>query len=65
MQTDQTTFTFDEVIFAIGRTPNTDNIDIETTGIKLAKSGIVSVENFKKLKLKIFLHLEILLGNTN
>ena len=62
MQTDQTTFTFDEVIFAIGRIPNTDNIDIETTGIKLAKSGIVSVDKFQETEIKNIFALGDIIG---
>ena len=62
VQTDQATFKFDEVIFAIGRIPNTDSIDIETTGIKLAKSGIVSVDKFQETEIKNIFALGDIIG---
>ena len=62
VQTDQATFKFDEVIFAIGRIPNTDSIDIENTGIKLAKSGIVSVDKFQETEIKNVFALGDIIG---
>ena len=62
VKTDQATFKFDEVIFAIGRTPNTDLIDIENTGIKLAKSGIVSVDKFQETEIKNVFALGDIIG---
>lgn len=32
---------FDKVLFAIGRTPNTDMMDLEKAGIKYDKGGII------------------------
>ena len=62
IQTEQNIFKFNEIIFAIGRTPNTDTIDIETTGIKLAKSGIVSVDKFQETEIKDIFALGDIIG---
>ena len=39
---------FDTVLFATGRMPNTDNISIEKTGIKLDNNGFVPVNNQRR-----------------
>ena len=62
IKTEQAKFQFDEVIFAIGRTPNTDTIDIETTGIKLPNSGIVNVDKFQETEIKDIFALGDIVG---
>ncbi|MFT6625228.1 MAG: glutathione reductase (NADPH) [Cycloclasticus sp.] len=39
---------FDEIIWAIGRTPNTDSLSIEKTGISLDKKGFISTDEWQK-----------------
>jgi len=38
----------DQVMFAIGRTPNTKNMGLEAAGIKLNQDGAVAVDEFSK-----------------
>ena len=37
---------FDKVLFAIGRTPNVENMDLEKASIKYDKTGITVNEKF-------------------
>ena len=44
---DGTTHQTDLLIWAVGRTPNTDQIGLENTGVKLTKSGHVIVDKYQ------------------
>ncbi len=39
---------YDEVIWAIGRRPNTDSLAIEKTGIELDKNGFINTDEWQK-----------------
>ncbi len=45
---DNSTGTFDLVMFATGRKPNTAGLGLESAGVKLAADGAVVVDNFSK-----------------
>ena len=43
---------FDTLIWAMGRRPNTDRIDIEKTGLMLAEDGTIPVDRFQQTAVK-------------
>jgi mercuric reductase len=52
---EEKTLLVDEILLATGRTPNTDKMDIEKSGVELSKSGAVKVsKNFETNKSHIF-----------
>ncbi len=38
---------FDTVIWAVGRAPNTDELNLEAAGVNMVRNGIVPVDNFQ------------------
>ncbi|MGB1258023.1 MAG: FAD-dependent oxidoreductase, partial [Thiolinea sp.] len=38
----------DQVLWAVGRVPNTDDIGIENTGIELARGGLIDVDEYQE-----------------
>ena len=42
----------DQLLWAIGRKPNTDNIGLENTSIELARGGFVSVDEYQETSVK-------------
>lgn len=46
--TDGTEAVYDQVLFATGRKPNTDNMGLEALGVGLARSGAVEVDDYSQ-----------------
>lgn len=45
---DGTTHETDEIIWAVGRTPNTDSINLKATGVELDEKGYIKVDKYQK-----------------
>lgn len=45
---DGTTHETDEIIWAVGRTPNTDSINLEATDVELDEKGYIKVDKYQK-----------------
>ena len=65
MESDGKTFSssYDKVLISVGRTPNTDNLSIENTGIKMTKNGFIEVDEYRRTNIDNIFAIGDVTGN--
>mgnify|MGYP001224419582 CR=1 FL=1 len=54
---------YDKVLISVGRTPNTDNLSLENTGIKLTKNGFIEVDEYRRTNIDNIFAIGDVTGN--
>ena len=54
---------YDKVLISVGRTPNTDNLSLENTGIKVTKNGFIKVDEYRRTNIDNIFAIGDVTGN--
>ena len=54
---------YDKVLISVGRTPNTDNLSLENTGIKVTKNGFIEVDEHRRTNIDNIFAIGDVTGN--
>ena len=54
---------YDKVLISVGRTPNTDNLSLENTGIKVTKNGFIQVDEYRRTNIDNIFAIGDVTGN--
>tara|TARA_X000001036_G_scaffold438683_1_gene487202 strand:- start:359 stop:1762 length:1404 start_codon:yes stop_codon:yes gene_type:complete len=54
---------YDKVLISVGRTPNTDNLSLENTGIKVTKNGFIEVDEYRRTNIDNIFAIGDVTGN--
>ena len=54
---------YDKVLISVGRTPNTDNLSLENTGIKITKNGFIEVDEYRRTNIDDIFAIGDVTGN--
>ena len=65
MESDGKTFSsnYDKVLISVGRAPNTDNLSLENTGIKITKNGFIEVDEYRRTNIDDIFAIGDVTGN--
>ena len=54
---------YNKVLISVGRTPNTDNLSLENTGIKVTKNGFIEVDEYRRTNIDNIFAIGDVTGN--
>ena len=54
---------YDKVLISVGRTPNTDNLSLENTGINVTKNGFIEVDEYRRTNIDNIFAIGDVTGN--
>ena len=60
---EEITSTYDKVLISVGRAPNTDNLEIENTGIILDENGFIKVDEYRRTNIDNIFAIGDVTGN--